>query len=55
MTFEEDFVKKLTSEVIDVCFEHYSLGGATPQMKHNELGSCTTQRPACHEELLFVG
>ena len=30
--------KVLASEVLGLCFEHYSLHGAVPQMNHNELG-----------------
>ena len=31
--------KILAIDVLGFCFEHYSLGGATPQMTFNELGS----------------
>ena len=37
MDFEPVYQTVLTSEAVDFCIEHYSLGGATPQINRNDL------------------
>ena len=44
VNFEPLHHKILASKALDFSIEYYSLGGATPQRSHSEVGSCASQR-----------